>query len=97
MTENAREVPMSEFDDRLGDVIGRASMLEEVIYLTVDGVRVAKIIPHEDAWFWSPKWQAMDREAEENLAAGNHRTFDSADEFMAHLEELQKDREPLDL
>lgn len=39
MSENAREVPMNEFGDRLGDVIGRASMLGEVIYLTVDGTR----------------------------------------------------------
>lgn len=88
MSENAREVSMSEFSDRLGDIIGRASMLGEVLYLTVDGVRIAKIMPHEDAWFRSPTWQAREREAEENRAAGNHQTFDSADEFMAHLEEL---------
>ncbi|MFI7056127.1 hypothetical protein ACIBLB_29090 [Streptosporangium canum] len=88
MSENAREVPMNEFGDRLGDVIGRASMLGEVIYLTVDGTRVAKIVPHEDAWFRSPAWQAMEHEAERNRMAGDHRTFDSADEFMAHLEEL---------
>ena len=45
-------------------------------------------IPAEDAWFWTPEWQAKEREADEAIAAGDYTTFDSGAEFLAHLEKL---------
>ena len=39
------------------------------------------------AWFWSERWQAMEREADAAIAAGRVRRFKSADDF---LEELDK-------
>jgi hypothetical protein len=38
------------------------------------------------AWFWSERWQAMEREASADIAAGRVRGFDSADDFIAELD-----------
>jgi hypothetical protein len=45
-------------------------------------------VPAEQAWFWTNEWQAKEREADENLAAGHVTTFDTAEGFLAHLERI---------
>jgi hypothetical protein len=40
----------------------------------------------DQAWFWTRKWQRMEREAEADLAAGRYRDFESMDDFLADLE-----------
>jgi hypothetical protein len=37
------------------------------------------------AWFWTPEWQAGEREAEADRAAGRIERFDSCEEFLATL------------
>ena len=39
----------------------------------------------DQAWFWTPEWQAMEREANESLAAGDFEDFDSMDQFVDSL------------
>jgi antitoxin MazE len=46
-------------------------------------------IPADQAWFWTERWQAMEREADEAIARGDVARFDSAEEF---LEDLAKAR-----
>ena len=43
-------------------------------------------IPADQRWFWTERWQAMEREADEDIAAGRVLSFDDVDEFIAHLE-----------
>ena len=38
------------------------------------------------AWFWSDRWQSMEREASADIAAGRVKRFDSGDDFLAELE-----------
>ena len=38
------------------------------------------------AWFWSPRWQQMEREADEDIAAGRVKQFDSVEELFADLD-----------
>lgn len=38
------------------------------------------------AWFWSDRWQKMEREADADVAAGRVRRFKSADEFLDELD-----------
>lgn len=60
-----------------------------------DGViELHPLLPHraDQAWFWAERWQAMEQEAEEDIAAGRVETFDSSDEFMAVLEREAGDR-----
>lgn len=40
----------------------------------------------DQAWFWSPEWQAKEREADEDVRLGNYRDFDSIDEMIAALD-----------
>jgi hypothetical protein len=72
--------------DRLPEqaVDGAAILLEEI----TDG----RIDP-EQAWFWTREWQAREREADDDLAAGRTTRFESDDEFLAALDERTK---PLD-
>jgi hypothetical protein len=39
------------------------------------------------AWFWTERWQTMEREASADIAAGRVRRFDSSDEFLDELDE----------
>jgi hypothetical protein len=41
------------------------------------------------AYFWSPEWQAAEREADEDIAARRVLAFDNADEAIAHLHNEQ--------
>jgi bifunctional DNA-binding transcriptional regulator/antitoxin component of YhaV-PrlF toxin-antitoxin module len=46
----------------------------------------------DDAWFWTPEWQAKEREADEDIAAGRVRHFESDEEFLASLKPVAKNR-----
>jgi len=39
-------------------------------------------------WFWTPAWQAGEREADADLAAGRSETFSSGEEFMEALNKI---------
>lgn len=39
-------------------------------------------------WFWTEKWQRMEREADEDIAAGRVHHFDDMESFFAHLDSL---------
>jgi bifunctional DNA-binding transcriptional regulator/antitoxin component of YhaV-PrlF toxin-antitoxin module len=43
------------------------------------------------AWFWSERWQQMEREADADIAAGRVKRFDDAESFLAHLDSLATD------
>lgn len=45
-------------------------------------------IPTDQAWFFTPEWQAGEREAEQEIAAGQGTVFDSADDMFAYLDDL---------
>lgn len=72
--------------DRLpeGAVDGAAILLGEI----TDG----RIDP-EQAWFWTREWQAREREADEDFAAGRGTTYESDDDLLGALE---ADLKPLD-
>jgi hypothetical protein len=71
---------LHELVDRLpeGAVDGAAILLEEIADGTIDP---------EQAWFWTREWQAKEREADDDLAAGRATTFKSDDEFLGALQE----------
>jgi hypothetical protein len=77
---------LHELVDRLpeGAIDGAAILLEEI----TDG----RIDP-EQTWFWTREWQAREREADEDLAAGRVATYESDDQFLG---ELEADLKPLD-
>ena len=52
-------------------------MLELRPQLTVDATQ---------GWFWNPRWQRMEREAEEDFAAGRSAIFEDVEGFLADLD-----------
>ena len=44
-------------------------------------------VPSDQAWFWTDRWQAMEREAQADLQAGRVTRFDGDDALLAALEE----------
>ncbi len=46
-------------------------------------------IPADQAWFWTERWQAGEREADEDIAAGRVSHAMDVDEFIAHLERMR--------
>src|SRR5712691_5780069 len=43
-------------------------------------------VPADQAWFWSERWQHMEREANEAIAAGRLTVTEGVDELLADLD-----------
>src|SRR5262245_933484 len=80
----------------LPEAIRVAARVEEgdllEVEITENGIllRPQKIIDATQAWFWTPEWQAGERQAEADAAAGHSRTFESSDEFIEALKARAK-------
>lgn len=59
-----------------------------------DGVIEFIPIDPDQAWFWTARWQRMEREADEDIAAGRFETFDDVESFIADLEARTQARKP---
>ena len=57
-----------------------------------NGARVQRIVSEalltavEQRYFWTPEWQAKEQEADEAIAEGRVRTFDTMDEMLDFLD-----------
>lgn len=49
-------------------------------------LRGLKMIPADQAWFWTESWQRGERQASEEIAAGKVETFKDEESFIAFLE-----------
>lgn len=60
--------------------------------LTDDGIvlRPQKVIDSTQAWFWSPSWQAGERAADADRAAGRVEVFSSGEAFVEELRKVAK-------
>jgi len=83
----------------LPEKIRRAAGLADgdTVYINIEDegdaglhVRIRKIDP-DQAWFWTPKWQAGEREADEDKAAGRFTTYYSDEEFLSALKQWSDD------
>ena len=74
------------------DEVRRAARLGEGDYLAVSvrsGAIVLEpktVIDSSQSWFWTDEWQAGEREASEDIAAGRTRRLESDEEFLASLD-----------
>jgi AbrB family looped-hinge helix DNA binding protein len=53
-----------------------------------------KLIPPEQAWFWTERWQQMEREAQADIDAGRVRRFENIDKALDDLEAIDDARDP---
>ena len=60
--------------------------------ITDEGIllRPQKVIDATQAWFWTPEWQAGERQADADLAAGSLETFESGEAFVGALRKIAK-------
>ena len=49
----------------------------------------AQVIPPDQAWFWSQRWQRMEKAAQADLEAGNVVVYSSVDDAITALDQLQ--------
>lgn len=49
----------------------------------------AQVIPPDQVWFWSDRWQRMEREAQADLESGRTFDFDSLEDALAALDQLE--------
>ncbi|MCB0190614.1 MAG: hypothetical protein KDJ65_01575 [Anaerolineae bacterium] len=40
---------------------------------------------NDQGWYWSAEWQAMEEEADQDLADGDYEEFETVDDFIASL------------
>jgi bifunctional DNA-binding transcriptional regulator/antitoxin component of YhaV-PrlF toxin-antitoxin module len=48
-------------------------------------------VPADQAWFWSERWQQMEREVDEHVARGEVERHDDAGQFVAFLDGIEPD------
>jgi bifunctional DNA-binding transcriptional regulator/antitoxin component of YhaV-PrlF toxin-antitoxin module len=47
-------------------------------------------VPADQAWFWTDRWQKMEREADADIADGRTTTVDGVDGMLGHLDSLRR-------
>jgi bifunctional DNA-binding transcriptional regulator/antitoxin component of YhaV-PrlF toxin-antitoxin module len=74
-------------DIRVGAKLEEGDLFEAEI--TTEGIllRPQKVIDANQAWFWTPEWQAGEREAEANAAEGNGEFFASGEQLLQGIEQ----------
>lgn len=56
-----------------------------------DLLRIARIIPKDQEWFWTKEWQAKEREADTDIKANQvSRPYRTKGELLAALKRLKK-------
>lgn len=67
----------------------------DVFELCVEDGRIIlepkKFIPADQQWFWTEEWQAGEREAQAEIEAGNVKSFNSMEDFLADLSKDDED------
>ncbi len=48
-------------------------------------------VPAEQAWFWTERWQQLERGVDEHVKRGEVERFDSSEEFLSSLDEVATD------
>lgn len=76
-------IPREAFDHlglQPGDLL-EVQVREEGLYLVPQ-----KLVPRDQAWFWTEEWQEKEREASEALARGEvSDLFETAEDVIRHL------------
>ncbi len=42
-------------------------------------------VPRDQAWFWTPEWQAKEKQADRDLSAGRCRDFEKLEDLLKDL------------
>ncbi|MEW6541547.1 MAG: AbrB/MazE/SpoVT family DNA-binding domain-containing protein [Bacillota bacterium] len=75
----------------LGLVKGRIPLEDgDVLQVMIEDGKIVlipmKMIPAEQAWFWTAKWQEAEKQAQADLKAGRTKAFPNVDELLEDLD-----------
>jgi len=45
------------------------------------------VVPADQSWFWTERWQDMEREADADIAAGRAKVVDGLEGLISHLDD----------
>lgn len=62
------------------------SIVEFVIEGNLVTLRPKMLVDEDQAWFWTPEWQAGEREVTEAVKKGETRTFKNVADMRRHFE-----------
>ncbi len=66
---------------------------DDLIFRLIEGGRIVVereiTIPAEQAWFWTERWQRMERAAQADIDAGRATRYAGVDEAISALEQLE--------
>jgi len=66
---------------------------DDLIFYTDEHGRIvlsrALMIPPEDAWFWSERWQHLEHESQADIDAGRVKSFDTINKALDYLEQVK--------
>ncbi|MEA3308126.1 MAG: hypothetical protein U9Q70_01260 [Chloroflexota bacterium] len=70
-------------------LVQRAAYDHRLILLQTDDGSQAVLVPFdpEQIYFWTPEWQAAEREVDAQLLAGDYEDFATMEDFIASLKE----------
>jgi len=82
MTKDTITLPASTLEkfSQLAQLLEQAGRLAREI-----SQEKREFIADSQAWYWTQMWQEMEREADDALAKGEYREFDSAEALLADL------------
>ncbi len=64
---------------------------DELVFMVDEKGRViverVQIIPPDQAWFWSERWQRLEREVQQDIEKNRIHQFDSSDDAVRFLNE----------
>ena len=73
---------------------------DDLLFYTDEQGRVivsrAQIIPPDQSWFWSERWQRLEREAQADLDAGRAVEYANLSEALAALDQLEGEADAKD-
>ena len=67
-----------------GDILEAEVRGDEII------LKPKKLVDKSQAWYWTKEWQEAERQADEDIAAGRVKEFDTVDEL---IKDLNQDRD----
>jgi len=59
----------------------------DLVDVLAEYLRETMAVVEDQAWFWAEEWQAGEREAEADVAAGRVQVFGSMEDLLADLEQ----------